>query len=173
MTTHINTKYSDLKNFDQIKNDLLKPLHLYAQYISPKPTEKNGVYTQLLYAEILINFLNDDKIKLISRAATQQFKLIDLDSNEAPSDCFKSKYAFYVSWFIDKDVDVLIKQSSDAICIPNSLKINFNKIYQEPRKKLQEVWVPFFIKKESQYIKSDHGKLDLNMPIYDIMILNG
>lgn len=171
MTSHVNTRYSDLKNYDQIKNDLLKPLHLYSQYISPKPHRINGGYRQLLYAEVLINFLNDDKVNLISRAATQQFKLIDLNSNDAPNNCFKSKYAFYVSWFIDKDIDVTIREIEESgIVIPKEIIINFNKLYPEPRTKLEEVWIPFFIKKNSIYIKNDHGKLELNMPIYDIII---
>jgi hypothetical protein len=170
MISHVKTSYGDIKNKEEIKGDLLKPIHLYAQHISPKPIQNKNIFTQLLYAEVLINFTGNDKIFLVSRAATQQFKMIKEFDENAPEDCFKTLYAFYVSWFIDKDTDVLIKQSNDDIVIPEEIKVNFKNIYPEPRDKLEEIWVPFYIKKKSQYIKDDYGKLDLDMPIYDIMI---
>ena len=169
MTSHVNTSYYDIKNKEEIQDDLLKPLHLYAQYISPKPIQKGNRFTQLLYAEVLINFTGEDKIFLVSRAATQQFKLIKEFDENAPEDCFKSLYAFYVSWFIDKDDEVSIVQSNDAIFIPNETIVNFKKIYPEPRIRLKEVWIPFYVKKNSQYIKDGYGKLELDMPIYDII----
>ena len=176
MVSHIFTTYSQIKNREEIENDLLKPLHLYAQWISPKPENDGNKYTQKLYAETLILMRSEenDYITMVSRAATQQFKTLEMYDDSAPEGYFKTLFAFYVSWFIDTDKEVLIKQPDvdNGLLIKDSMIVNFKKEYPEPRDVLREIWVPFYIKKESEYIKKDYGKLDLGMPIYDMVIID-
>lgn len=171
-----NTTYSDIKNKDQIKNDLLKPLHLYAQKICKKPTEKNNVYTQTLYAECLCLFKGKEfeEIYMISRAATQQFKLINKNDPNHPDDCYSTLFAFYVPWFIDIDKDVKIQQSKNKdslIKLKDSIIINFQKIYPVKDNKLDPIWVPFYIKKSEEHKRLNYIKLDKDIPVYDMIIL--
>lgn len=169
---HINTTYDQIDQ-SKINGKLFKPVHLYSYYISPEPKKINNYYQQLLYSECLITFCNDDRINMVSRCATQPFKKLSDHVINYPDDCFSTLFAFYISWFpdIDKEIKICgINNNESPLYMPNNLFINFNKIYKNNRKKLEEIWLPFYVKKKSKYIKEKYGKLELNMPIYNIYI---
>lgn len=167
--------YYEIPNKEEIKNDLIKPLHLYAMKISPKPKQIfENLYRQECYSEYLINFDSNNMIRMVSRPAIQQFKTIDIYAKDAPSDCFSTKFAWYCSWFFDKDMDIKIKNSNDQdypFYIPEEIIINFSKIYPENKNILEPVWIPFFVKKDSKFIKADYGKIEKHTSAYDMEIL--
>lgn len=166
------SQYSDITNLEEIKNDLLKPVHQYAQKICPKPVIENNIIIQKVYAESLISFISDEEINLISRTAIQQYRKSELDNIPIPDNCFSPMYEFYVTWFPDIDQLVKIKNYPDSpFYLPNEIVINFQKIYPEPRIDLPKIWVPFFIKKESHAIKKDYGKILLSDIAYIMEIL--
>jgi hypothetical protein len=167
------SRYADIKNKESIKNNFLKPLHEYALNICPMPEQNKNILTQRVYAESLIHFTKRERIKMVSRTAIQQYKKMSYVPYEIPDNCFKSLFAFYVAWFPDIDKEVTIKNCSSEespFYLPQDIKINFKNIYPEPRIELEEVWVPFFVKKESKSIKSEYGKILLNDVAYEIEI---
>lgn len=171
--THTNTTYSNIKNQEEIKNDILKPLHLYSQKICPKPEKYGDRYRQVLYSESIVLFENNDTISINCRAATLPYKVLKKFDSEAPENCFKTLLAFYVPWFIDIDKDTTITNcniDNYAFYIPKNINVNFFKLYSEPRDRLEEIWVPFYIKKDTEYVKDEYAKLDRNIPIYDMII---
>lgn len=165
------SRYSDIKNQNEIKNDFLKPIHKYAQKLCPKPEIIGNVLVQKIYAEILINFLPKDKIKFVSRMAIQQFEKISNSEYQIPDNCFSEMHAFRVNWFPDIDKDVVIKNSSSEdypFYIPKNIVVNFKKMYPEPRVELQPVLVPFFVKKDSKAIRKEYGKISLSDVAYEM-----
>ena len=170
--SHINTRYDEI-DYSKINDKLFKPLNLYSFYISPEPIRLKEYYQQLLYSECLINILDENRISMVSRCATQAFKQVKSFDDSAPKECFKTLFAFYISWFPDIDEDVIIEgiNSEDSpFYFPKSIKHNFKKIYPEPRKVLEPQWIDFYIKKQSKFIKDGYGKLELDMPIYNIIL---
>lgn len=171
---HINTTYKDIKDLNLIKNDILKPIHLYAQQICPKPINIDKIYTQGLYAEMMSLFSNFEKtsVSLVSRAATQSFIRLNPFDKDAPENCYNTLFAFYVPWFIDLNKNILIKQNekSDFI-LKENVYVNFYEKYKEPREKLKETWIPFYVKKQEKMLKQDYFIFNKNSPIYDMVIL--
>lgn len=167
--------YYEIPNRHEIENDLIKPLHLYAMKMSPKPKEiSHKVYTQECYSEYLINFNADQTIRMTSRPAIQQFKTVEKFSKDAPENCFSTKFAWYCSWFFDHDIDVKIKNSSDQdypFVIPDEIIVNFGKLYPKEKHVLEPVWIPFFVKKDSRFIKSDYGKIEKHTTAYEMELL--
>jgi hypothetical protein len=172
---HPYSSYDEIPDKNSIANDLVKPLHYYALRISPKPKEVgHGVYRQESYSEYLLNYLEDGHVTMRSRPAIQQFKtIVDFDQN-APVDCFPALFAWYCSWFIDKDVEVKITEP-DVEGYPFKIKqevvVNFGKQYPRDKRNLEPVWIPFYVKKESKFVKHDYTKIDKHVPLYDLVIL--
>ena len=137
---HINTTYSNIENQKEIENDLIKPIHIYAQKVCPKPEKINERYRQGLYSETLINFEENNTINLICRAATMPFRLEKKFDENAPKNCFNTLYSFYVPWFLDIDKEILITSCNiedSAFILSKEKIINFSKDYQPPRHNLQ------------------------------------
>jgi hypothetical protein len=170
------TIYGEIRYEDRIrfKDDLLKPLHLYAYKIVAKPEKiANDVYRQACYSEYAIFFKGEDEIIMKSRPATPQFQEINNPDLVAPSDCFKTLFAWYCPWFIDLDTTVEFVQpdvEDYPFYMPEQVKVNFKNRYQEPRVALDPVWIPFFVKRESKAIKETYGKIERLTPVYDMVI---
>ncbi len=170
------TSYQDINSEirEKIKNDFLKPLHNYAYIVVPKPEKiSNNRYRQTCYSEYAIFFEKDNKINMVSRPATQQFKSIENPGYPIPENCFSNLFAWYCAWFIDIDAQINFVEpdvEDYAFCIPEKFSVNFKEKYKEPRIKLEPIWVPFFVKKDSKYIKSTYGKIERLIPAYDMVI---
>jgi len=168
------SSYEEIKNKEEIKNDLLKPLHLYAQKISPKPKFlSDNILLQKNYSEHYINSLSKDKIYMVSRPAIQQFRKSDIKLEKIPENCFPTIFEFYVSWFIDIDKDVKItncNSEESPFYILNDVIINFKKKYKDLKGSLDPLWIPFLIKKDSKYLKGGYGRIPLDVGIYEIHI---
>jgi len=169
------SSYAEIPDKEVIANDLVKPLHHYALRISPKPQEVGtGRYRQESYSEYLLNYIQDGSVTMRSRPAIQQFKtLIEKDLN-APEDCFPALFAWYCSWFIDRDVEVKITEpniENYPFKIKGEMIVNFGKQYFDPKNNLEPIWIPFYVKKESKFVKHDYTKIDKHVPIYDMVIL--
>jgi hypothetical protein len=168
--------YHEIKNKELIKNDLLKPIHEYARRMSPKPIEVSpGVFRQECYSEYLIRFEDNDKnqINMMSRPAIQQFMIVKEHNFIAPEDCFPNLFAFRCTWWVDKDVEVEIINpdiKGYAFYIPEKVIINFKKLYPEPWIDLQPAWIPFFVKKNNQYMKPLYGKIEKHAIAYDMVV---
>jgi hypothetical protein len=166
----IKSLYSDIDIDDPIHNSLLKPIHQYAQKISPMPIIKNNIIIQKVYSESLVSINNND-ISMLSRPAIQQYRKSKITKHIAPKNCFSTLFEFYVSWFIDIDKDVIITESKDIespFYIPENIIINFNKSYIHPRIDLDPVWVPFFVKKDFLKFKKGYAKIELETIAYQI-----
>ena len=110
---------------------------------------------------------------MVSRPATQQFKSIENPGYPIPENCFSNLFAWYCAWFIDIDAQINFVEpdvEDYAFCIPEKFSVNFKEKYKEPRIKLEPIWVPFFVKKDSKYIKSTYGKIERLIPAYDMVI---
>jgi hypothetical protein len=168
--------YHEIKDKEAISKDLLKPIHEYARKMSPKPYKVSpGVYRQECYSEYLITFKQDnpDEINMMSRPAIQQFMTIKEHDFIPPKDCFPNLFAFRCTWWVDKDVEVEIINSNAegyAFYIPERVSVNFKKLYPEPLQDLQPVWIPFFVKKNNQYMKPLYGKIEKHAIAYDMVI---
>lgn len=171
--------WRDIPNKEEIKNDLFKPIHYYAQKMSIKPKQiSSNLYRQECYSEYAIFFEENNEIRMVSRPAIQQFRRADLPEVNipklnVPENCFSTMYAFRCTWFVDKDVDVEIKNSDVEdypFVIPNPIVVNFKKLYPEPWDDLKPIWIPFFVKKDSKYIKDLYGKIDKHAIAYDMEI---
>ena len=92
--SHINTRYDEI-DYSKINDKLFKPLNLYSFYISPEPIRLKEYYQQLLYSECLINILDENRISMVSRCATQAFKEVKSFDDTAPKECFKTLFAFF------------------------------------------------------------------------------
>jgi len=166
----ITSRYDEITNLSDIKNDLIKPLHQYAQKISPKPIVQDNYFDQLVYSESLVKMTDYNNIELISRPAIQQYRKSAINI-EAPFDCFHTLFEFYVSWFPDINKDVCITNTSNdnsPFYIPNKTIINFQQFYSEPRENLEPIWIPFFLKKDYLQFKKGCAKIELNSIAYRV-----
>ena len=167
----ITSTYGEITNKEEIKNDLLKPLHQYAQKISPKPLIENNIIYQKVYGEAVIGMLDNSEISMVSRPAIQQFHPIHNTKYKVPDFCFTTLFEFYISWFPDIDKDVKISTSLDKespFFIPEDLVINFGQLYKDPKEDLPHVWVPFFVRKDYLQFKKEYAKIELGTIAYQI-----
>ena len=169
-----NSFYYEISKDNLSKHTLIKPLHEYARRMSPEPKEiLPGHYRQEAYSEYLIRFAEEDHITMMSRPAIQQFMPILNHSFKVPNDCFPDLFAFYCSWFIDteKDVQIIEPNVEDyPFRIAENGVVNFKEKYPEPRSILNPIWIPFFVKKESKYMKPLYGKIEKHTIVYDMVI---
>jgi hypothetical protein len=170
----ITSSYEEIANKEEISNDIIKPIHQYAQKISPKPQLKDGVFVQEVYSESLVSINNGDTIKMVSRPAIQQYRVNSDAHFGIPDDCFRTLFEFYISWFPDIDKEVMVsspRNTESPFLIPQGFVFNFGKLYANPKTVLTPVWVPFFLKKDFLVFKKNYSKIELGSVAYQMEIL--
>lgn len=155
------------------KDSVIKPINKYVEELYPPPTLvsiDNGVvrlrqrnHAEFFLLEKSTNFRNVDR-PWMRQYYNTDFKM------EKDEECFDDVFKFYVSWYIDLDVEVFYekpKEDSPFVVSPNS---SVHKIVETGTKYLEPDFVPFKFKRVGPHmINNRFGKIKRQSAMFDIV----
>lgn len=153
------------------ENSVIKPINRYVEFLYPRPslvsiTNNTITLRQRNHAEIFL--LQEQEFRNVDRPWMRQYYQTK-DSFEAP-DCFEPTYLFYVPWFVDMNIEVMIKSPGENS--PFVIKEK-NILYKKVPKFSQYVepaYVPFKFKNSGLHMSKDNfGKIPIGSAMFDMV----
>ena len=152
---------------------LLHPINRYAFSLYPRPEILeiyNNVVTfrQRTHAEIWVEDKGNDILYALDKCNQRQF--YPSANSFEDSGCFKPTYRFYIPWFINKEVDVTIKNVKDETTPFYVNEKTFKSVVVEPHIPYADVeFVDFKIKNTGIYLlKEKYAIISKSTPMYDM-----
>lgn len=155
---------------------VLSPINRYVFSLYPRPKilsiEGNLVrFRQRTHAEIWVEDKGKDVLYALDKCNQRQFypSKSNLESNE----CFKPTYKFYIPWFINKDVEVIIDPVLDEETPFYIVQTKFNsKVVEHNIPYADTEFVDFKIKNTGKYyLKEKYAIISKNTPMYDMSVI--
>ena len=155
---------------------VLKPANNYVLNLYPKPkiltVEKNIVtFRQRTHAEIWVEEKSNDIIYALDKCHQRQF--YPSLNNIENKDCFKPTYRFYIPWFINKNVEVVIStvEDEDTPFYVNKKNIIAKHIDDKSTYATSD-FVDFKIKNTGKYnLKEKYAIISKDTAMYDMSVV--
>jgi hypothetical protein len=155
---------------------ILKPVNKYVFSLYPRPEIVSIVgnlvkFRQRTHAEIWVKPKWNNTLYALDKCHQRQFypseKNINIDG------CFNPTYRFYMPWFINKSLEISIKQVNDEetpFCI-NERSFFVSEVSPESRY-VDAEFIDFKIKKTGKYmVDGKYGIIDKGTAMYDMFVL--
>lgn len=152
---------------------ILNPINRYAFSLYPRPqilSINNNLVTfrQRTHAEIWVEDKGNDTLYALDKCNQRQFypSANSFENNE----CFKPTYRFYIPWFINKEIDVTIKNVKDEQTPFYVKEKTFRSSVIERHIPYADTeFVDFKIKNTGRYfLKEKYAIISKSTPMYDM-----
>lgn len=155
------------------KDSIIKPINLYVQRLVPPPKlisiDNNTVrLRQTTHAEIFL-LQDEDGFYNVDRPWQRQYYNTDSSKYLTPKDCFEGAFKFYMPWFIDDNVSIVVEQVEDS---PFAIHPQSFNCYSVPNyvNNVEPFFVPFHFKKIGSHMESESfGKTLRQSPMFDMV----
>lgn len=165
----------DSKHIRDIRS-VLNPVNKYVLSLYPRPkilsiVDNLVTLRQRTHAEIWVEDKGSDVVYAVDKCHQRQFYPSKNDMNA--KGCFSATYKFYIPWFINKDVDVIIDTVQDEVTpFYVDKKIFTSRLIGMSTPYADTDFVDFKIKNSGDYfLKEGYGIISKSTAMYDMSVV--
>jgi hypothetical protein len=154
---------------------IIKPTNLYVQTLVPPPqliSIKDGIVRlrQGNHAEIFLLQEDDGVFYNMDRPWIRQYYNTTQSNLKVPEGCFDKAFKFYVPWFIDANISVMVEPpETESPFVIQPQKINYYRSRHDAQH-IEPAFVPFYFKRVgSHMVKDGFGKIPRQSAMFDLV----